>query len=118
MTLSDKNKYMLYGAIAMLQTLDKEKLIPKSEYDDFMKVIHLDSQNQAKYIKLLVNTDYIENKIIQPLKEIQAYEKIPKKRGRKAIETKIIYENVPKPQDLSDIINEEDSLALQYIYKS
>ena len=116
MSLSDKNKYMLYGAIAMLQTLQKEELVPQSEYDDFMKVVYLDTQNQAKYIKLLVDTEYIETKIIQPLKEIQSYEKIPKKRGRKAIETKFVYENVPSPKDISKIIEEEECLALKYIY--
>ena len=116
MSLSDKNKYMLYGAIAMLQTLQKEELIPQSEYDDFMKVVYLDTQNQAKYIKLLVDTEYIETKIIQPLKEIQSYEKIPKKRGRKAIETKFVYENVPSPKNISEIIEEEECLALKYIY--
>ena len=116
MSLSDKNKYMLYGAIAMLQNLQKEELLPQSEYDDFMKVVYLDTQNQAKYIKLLVDTEYIETKIIQPLKEIQSYEKIPKKRGRKAIETKFVYENVPSPKNISEIIEEEECLALKYIY--
>ena len=116
MSLSDKNKYMLYGAIAMLQTLQKEELLPQSEYDDFMKVVYLDTQNQAKYIKLLVDTEHIETKIIQPLKEIQSYEKIPKKRGRKAIETKFVYENVPSPKNISEIIEEEECLALKYIY--
>jgi hypothetical protein len=116
MTLSDKNKYMLYGAIAMLQNLKAEELIPQSEYDDFMKVINLDTQNQTKYMKLFVDTEHIEKKVIQPLKEIQAYETIPKKRGRKAIETKIIFENVPQQDSMSKIIENEDSLALQYIY--
>lgn len=116
MSITEKNKHMLYGAIGMLQSLKLENIISDIDVNDFLKNIHSSDQKINNFIKLFVDINHIENNVIKPMKEECAYEQPSKRRGRKPIESKTMFENVPEKCSLSSFIQNEEKMSLQYIY--
>ena len=99
MPLSTKNKYMLLGAIGLIQTLLTQQLISRDIFDEFIEIIYAEDIEQQLFIQTFV----------------QQFKHKPLKRGRKKIEILYLYENVPIV--LSDEITDlqEDELNLKYM---
>ena len=116
MSITEKNKHMLYGAIGMLQSLKRENIINDIDVNEFLRNLHSSDQKINNFIKIFVDTSYIENEIIKPIKEEKLYEQPVKRRGRKPIESKTVFENVPQQCSISSFIKNEEKMSLQYIY--
>lgn len=99
MTLSTKNKYMLFGAIGLIQSLLNQQLITHDIYNEFMEIIHTDDCNQQLFIQQFV----------------QQYKHKPLKRGRKKIEILYVYENLPIILSDEMIDRQSDELNLKYM---
>jgi len=99
MTLSTKNKYMLLGAIGLIQSLLTQQLISKDIYDEFIEIIYAEDNDQQLFIQHFV----------------QQFKHKPLKRGRKKIEILFICENIPIV--LSDEITDlqDDELNMKYM---
>ena len=100
MTITTKNKYMLFGAIGLLRILFVQKQISEQIYLDFMRtMIYADDEKQQAFI----------------IQFVHQFQHQPLKRGRKKTDFKIICENLPIILSDDDIERQEDSLNWTFL---
>lgn len=87
MTISNKNKFILFGAIGLLRHLLNKQLISIHIYQEFLQIIHFEDNNI-----------FFSNK-----------------RGRKKIDISFINELLPDIRDDSTIDTQDDALNLFFI---
>lgn len=98
MTITNKNKHMLLGAIGLIHHLHRNQKISYDVYYEFMQIIHVDEQAQQTFITLFV----------------QQFQHQPLKRGRKKLEIKFINE-LPILCSDQEIDDQDDLLNLAKI---
>lgn len=99
MTLSTKNKFMLLGAIGLIQSLRTKQLISQDIYNEFIEIIYAEDNDQQLFIQTFV----------------QQFKHKPLKRGRKKIEILFICENIPSIIDDATTDLQDDELNMKYM---
>jgi hypothetical protein len=102
MTLSTKNKFMLFGAIGLIQSLLTQKLISQDIYNEFIEIIYAEDNDQQLFIQTFV----------------QQFKHKPLKRGRKKIEILFICENIPiaLSDEITDLQDDEENMEYMRLH--
>ena len=101
MTITAKNKYMLFGYIGLLTQLLAQQRISEQIFHEFIDIIYADDETQQSFILLLV----------------AQFQHKPLKRGRKKTEFKIICENLPIILSDADIEKQQETLDWIFLLK-
>ena len=93
-TLPMKHKCLMYGAIALWESLKAKGIVCES---NFMDIVNLDVGEQIKFLDNMIDVNYLEKEVIKPLQKARKKELADAKKEKKvrAPRTKKVVEKEP-----------------------
>ena len=87
-TLPMKYKCLMYGAIALWESLKAKGLVCES---NFMDVVHFDVGEQIKFLDSMIDVNYLEKEVVKPLQKAHKKELADAKKEKKVTNYNSLY---------------------------
>ena len=118
-TLPMKHKCLMYGAIALWESLKAKGVVCES---NFMDVVNLDVGEQIKFLDSMIDVNYLEKEVVKPLqkarkKELADAKKPPKEKKVRAPRAKKDAAVQEKPVIVQTPIKATEELVQELSYE-